>query len=71
MFLERLRDLSRTVVSNHILSVATFYTIVATNALLSPLLSNFVSISEQLSVDTLRSSVATRGEWRQGWTLLL
>jgi hypothetical protein len=65
------------VVSSHILSVATFVTIVATRVLLLPLMTEFRmseftirnrSISEQLYVATF---VSTWGEWRQGWTTLV
>jgi hypothetical protein len=66
-------------VSYHIISFATLYTIVATKALLLPLLSNFVkkgyylalkTIFELMPVATFRSPVATCGEWQQGWTTL-
>jgi hypothetical protein len=67
------RFIFKAVVSNHILSVATFATIVATPVLLWPLLSEFESeftirnpFVRQLAVTAIKSLVATCGKWRQG-----
>jgi hypothetical protein len=62
-------------VSNHIISIAEFATIVATKDLLLPLLSEFerfaVYLLLKFNSNSKQLSVATCGEWRQGWTTLI
>ncbi len=62
-------DHSKTVVSNHICSVATFATIVATKVLLSPLLSEFERYKVYLPLELQLWTTVCRHMWRMATRL--